>query len=144
MPANVRSVFLNILDGSTSREGIFLIGTTNYPEKIDPALMNRSGRFDMAYEIKVPDEKLRHQYLMNKKIDQILGEEEIREVIAATHQFSYAQLNELYTSIALEWHYDHNVDISRICSELKSDRLKQQKQMWEDQIVDSSMGFIGF
>lgn len=26
-----------------SKEGIFLIGTTNYPGEIDPALMNRAG-----------------------------------------------------------------------------------------------------
>ena len=51
MPEEVRSVFLNTLDGATSKEGIFLIGTTNYPEKIDPALINRAGRFDRTYEI---------------------------------------------------------------------------------------------
>ncbi|WP_052360575.1 ATP-binding protein [Oceanobacillus manasiensis] len=51
MPEESRSVFLNTLDGATSKEGIFLIGTTNYPEKIDPALINRAGRFDRAYEI---------------------------------------------------------------------------------------------
>ncbi|MDP4164589.1 MAG: ATP-binding protein [Bacillota bacterium] len=143
MPSSVRSVFLNILDGATSREGIFLIGTTNYPEKIDPGLMNRSGRFDRAYEIKGPDKNLRHQYLMKKKINRILSEEEIREVVSATDQFSIAQLNELYTSIALEWHYDLKVDITRICSELKSVQLKQQKQNWEEK-VNSSMGFSRF
>ncbi|MFK4996941.1 ATP-binding protein [Bacillus sp. N9] len=67
MPESVRSVFLNTLDGATSKEGIFLIGTTNYPERIDPALINRAGRFDRAYEIKKPTEKLRMQYLLNKK-----------------------------------------------------------------------------
>ena len=43
MPQRARSYFLNILDGATSKEGIFLIGATNYPEQIDPALMNRAG-----------------------------------------------------------------------------------------------------
>lgn len=33
MPEESRSVFLNTLDGATTKEGIFLIGTTNYPEK---------------------------------------------------------------------------------------------------------------
>lgn len=46
MPASCRSYFLNTLDGATSKEGMYLIGTTNYPEKIDPALMNRAGRFE--------------------------------------------------------------------------------------------------
>src|SRR5699024_5277874 len=44
-PTESRSVFLNALDGATTKEGIFLIGTTNYPERIDPALINRAGRF---------------------------------------------------------------------------------------------------
>ncbi|WP_413299588.1 ATP-binding protein [Bacillus sp. 1P10SD] len=143
MPASVRSVFLNVLDGATSKEGIFIIGTTNYPEKIDPALMNRSGRFDRAYEIKVPTKELRYQYLLSKKIDQILSMEELQEVIDSTKDFSYAQLNELYTSIALEWHYEQQVDVSRLCAELKAIQQKQQKQEWE-QAQAASIGFSNF
>ena len=41
MPSGVRSYFLNTLDGATSKEGIFLIGTTNYPEKIDASSLKR-------------------------------------------------------------------------------------------------------
>lgn len=143
MPAEVRSVFLNILDGATSKEGIFLIGTTNYPEKIDPALMNRSGRFDRAYEIKLPTKELRYQYLIRKKIDRILSEEDIHEVIEATQDFSYAQLNELYAAIALEWHYDQKVDITQLCNTLKSAQRKQRNQKWDESFSSASMGFTG-
>lgn len=143
MPKGARSVFLNTLDGATSKEGVFLIGTTNYPDKIDPALMNRSGRFDRAYEIKLPTKELRYQYLMNKKIARILPEEEIEEVADATADFSYAQLNELYVSIALEWHYEQKVDIARLCADLKSDQRKQLKQTWEEPFA-SSIGFAPF
>ncbi len=144
MPADVRSVFLNTLDGATSKEGVFLIGTTNYPEKIDPALMNRSGRFDRAYEIKLPTKKLRYQYLKNKKIERILSEDEIQEVIESTKDFSYAQLNELYTSIALEWHYEQKVDINQLCKDLKSLQRKQIKQTWVDSDSAAAIGFAGF
>ncbi|MED4207512.1 ATP-binding protein [Neobacillus mesonae] len=144
MPADVRSVFLNTLDGATSKEGIFLIGTTNYPEKIDPALMNRSGRFDRAYEIKLPTKELRYQYLLNKKIERILSQEEIEEVIEATKDFSYAQLNELYTSIALEWHYEQQVDVTRLCGELKSLKQKQVKHAWDESNSYGAIGFAGF
>lgn len=142
MPPDVRSVFLNTLDGATSKEGVFLIGTTNYPEKIDPAMMNRSGRFDRAYEIKLPTKELRHQYLMNKKIDQILSDEEITEVVEVTIDFSYAQLNELYTSVALEWHYEQKVDVTQLCSSLKSMNKKQKEQSWGDS--SKGIGFVGF
>ena len=141
MPSSVRSVFLNVLDGATSKEGIFIIGTTNYPEKIDPALMNRSGRFDRAYEIKVPTKELRYQYLQKKKIARILSDEEVQQVIDSTKDFSYAQLNELYTSIALEWHYEQQVDVTRLCAELKSLKNKQQKQEWDHDLAASSIGF---
>lgn len=144
MPASVRSVFLNVLDGATSKEGIFIIGTTNYPEKIDPALMNRSGRFDRAYEIKVPTKELRHQYLVKKNIASILSEEDIQLVIDSTKDFSYAQLNELYTSIALEWHYEQKVDIARLCAGLNALKHKQQKQEWERDLAASSIGFSRF
>jgi AAA+ superfamily predicted ATPase len=141
MPAAVRSVFLNVLDGATSKEGIFIIGTTNYPEKIDPALMNRSGRFDRAYEIQVPTKDLRHQYLLTKNIDQILSEKQFKQVVSATKDFSYAQLNELYTSIALEWHYENKVDVKRLCTELKNIQQKQKKQEWDEKEAYSSIGF---
>ncbi|MCM3766764.1 ATP-binding protein [Neobacillus niacini] len=142
MPSGVRSVFLNTLDGATSKEGVFLIGTTNYPEKIDPALMNRSGRFDRAYKIKLPTTELRYQYLIAKKLDRILADERIREVAEVTKDLSYAQLNELYTSIALEWHYEQQVDIAKLCGDLKSVQYKQQIQSWDDDVA--SIGFIGF
>ncbi|MBT2571631.1 ATP-binding protein [Planococcus sp. ISL-110] len=41
MPDFTRSVFLNALVGTKSRGGLFGIGTSNCPDKIDPALINR-------------------------------------------------------------------------------------------------------
>ncbi len=140
MPESVRSVFLNTLDGATSKEGIFLIGTTNYPEKIDPALINRSGRFDRAYEIKLPTPQMRHEYLVKKKISDIIKENEINHLAQLTDGFSFAQLNELYNAIALQWHYEQSVDIEKICTELYSDNKKGMKLNW-DTHNDSKMGF---
>jgi hypothetical protein len=45
------SCFLNILDGIIELHGVMIIMTTNYPEKIDDALI-RPGRFDFKYEFK--------------------------------------------------------------------------------------------
>ncbi len=69
-----RSEFLNILDGINSKSGIYFIGTTNYPDKIDPAFMNRSGRFDRTYEIGNPNEIVRRAYFESHKIGNILKE----------------------------------------------------------------------
>ena len=42
--------FLNCMDGFNSQEGMILILTTNYPEKLDNAL-KRSGRIDHSIEL---------------------------------------------------------------------------------------------
>ena len=69
-----RSELLNILDGIEVKSGIFFIGTTNYPDKIDPAFMNRSGRFDRTYKIDNPSELTRRYYFESRKIGDILAE----------------------------------------------------------------------
>ncbi|RXJ00650.1 ATP-binding protein [Anaerobacillus alkaliphilus] len=140
MPEEVRSVFLNILDGSTSKEGIFLIGTTNYPEKIDPALINRSGRFDRAYELKLPTDELRYKYLLMKQFDQFMSLEDVERIVQNTKGFSFAQLNELYTSVALQWHYEHEVNVDMICENLQADNKKSQTANWAT-TEQAKMGF---
>lgn len=141
MPEEVRSVFLNTLDGATSKEGVFLIGTTNYPEKIDPALINRSGRFDRAYEIKLPTEELRKQYLLKKDIHQFISFEDVEKIVKETKGFSFAQLNELYTSIALQWHYDRVVDIDALCKQLQSDNKSNKNRTWNSESESKHVGF---
>ncbi|WP_078381160.1 ATP-binding protein [Sutcliffiella halmapala] len=144
MPLDVRSVFLNTLDGATSKDGIFLIGTTNYPEKIDPALINRSGRFDRAYEIKLPTNELRLAYLKKKKMSQFISSEELERIVELTDAFSYAQLNELYTSVALQWHYEKEVQIDQICAELQADNKKKKKQTWDSETDTHPVGFVRY
>lgn len=141
MPEESRSVFLNALDGATSKDGIFLIGTTNYPERIDPALINRAGRFDRAYEIKQPDEAQRENYLIQKKIDQFIGTETIEDIAHKTKGLSIAQLNELYMSMALEWHYDKRVDVDKIIAELKENHRRTMKKDWETDEFEERVGF---
>ncbi len=64
---NIQSSFLNTLDGARVRAGLFIIGTTNYPEKIDPALINRAGRFDSTYEIPSPSSEVRRSYMKRSR-----------------------------------------------------------------------------
>jgi len=69
---NNRSEFLNILDGINMKSGIYFIGTSNYPERIDPAFVNRSGRFDRMYKIPNPNENIRRAFFRSCKIGDIL------------------------------------------------------------------------
>lgn len=141
MPLESRSVFLNTLDGATSKEGIFLIGTTNYPEKIDPALINRAGRFDRAYEIKQPDDQLRREYLQKRNFSQFVDDQTVDSLTEKTKGLSIAQLNELYMSIALQWHYEKQVDIDKIVSDLQENHKRTIKQDWETNEYTDQVGF---
>lgn len=69
--------FLECLDGIGGRAGILLIGTTNYRERIDPAIL-RAGRLDRSITIPLPSVTdlaaiLRHQ-LGSDLADQDLGD----------------------------------------------------------------------
>lgn len=142
MPQRARSYFLNILDGATSKEGIFLIGTTNYPELIDPALMNRAGRFDRAYEIKLPDAALRQTYLEQKGFGKLLSDDLIRVTAKQTDGFTFAQLNELYAAAALQWHYEQSVDIEKLVKSMKADLHKGQTMSWLKEDSEVRVGFV--
>ena len=69
-----RSEFLNILDGVDIKSGIYFIGTTNYPDQIDPAFMNRSGRFDRTYKVENPTAEVRLAYFRDRNIGELLSE----------------------------------------------------------------------
>jgi|TARA_R110001606_G_scaffold26817_1_gene86493 AAA+ superfamily predicted ATPase len=55
--------FLNCLAGVESNGGVITIATTNYPEFLDKALVDRPGRFDFRIDFGLPDEKLRTHIL---------------------------------------------------------------------------------
>lgn len=64
----------------TGEKGIFVIGATNYPHTIDPAIL-RAGRLDKKYYVGVPDLKARKAlfelYLKNRPYDFGLDYEEL-------------------------------------------------------------------
>ena len=141
MPESCRSYFLNTLDGATSKEGIYLIGTTNYPEKIDPALMNRAGRFDRAYEVKQPNEAIRRAYLIRRGMGKLADDEAVARAAGATEGFTLAQLGELYVSAALQMHYEREVDLDRLIAGMKSDTAKGRKGQWMTENESRRLGF---
>lgn len=102
-----RSFFLNELDGFATNTGIVLLATTNHPERLDPALINRPSRFDRKYYFDLPKEPERFAYIRfwNDAMEHNLkiGEESIADVVAATEGFSFAYLKELFLSAMMRW-----------------------------------------
>ena len=54
---------LSLMDGLTGRGNVIVIGATNRPNALDPAL-RRPGRFDREIEIGTPDKRGRHEILL--------------------------------------------------------------------------------
>lgn len=138
MPEHMRSTFLNTLDGARVRDGLFIIGTTNYPERIDPALINRAGRFDSTYEIPSPTADIRRIYLQKLDIKKLFNEEHLDEMARKTSGLSISQLNELYMSVALGFHYDGRIEYLRRIEDLQQQHKRSSKREWDQN------GTIGF
>ena len=54
---------LALMDGLNDRGNVMVLGATNRPDGVDPAL-RRPGRFDREFEISVPNEDGRHEILL--------------------------------------------------------------------------------
>jgi cell division protease FtsH len=90
------------LDGFDPSEGIVLLGATNRPEILDPALL-RAGRFDRQVLVDRPDKAGRIQILEVhiKKIRRLDKDVSLEQVAALTPGFSGADLANLVNEAAL-------------------------------------------
>jgi AAA+ superfamily predicted ATPase len=102
-----RAYFLNEMDGFASNGGILTIATTNHPERLDPAILDRPSRFDRKYNFALPGPQGRQMFLhmFAEKLDQELRLTPEAEVMIAeaTDGYSYAYLRELYLSSMMRW-----------------------------------------
>lgn len=102
-----RSYFLNELDGFQSNSGILTLATTNFPERIDPAIVDRPSRFDRKYCLDLPghDERARFLARFSDEVDpeMRIDAADIRELADRTGGFSFAYLKELTVSSIMVW-----------------------------------------
>ena len=100
--AQNRSYFLNQLDGFEKNVGLIVLATTNHPDRIDPAILDRPSRFDRKYTFELPAVTERSAYLelWRKKLDgRVVWSEALRDRIASESEgFSFAYLQELVIS----------------------------------------------
>lgn len=141
IPNSCRSQFLNQLDGIQTNTGMYVIGTTNDPERVDGALKNRAGRFDRTYEVKMPTKRQRYTYLINKGLGKIVDDDQVELAAKLMDKFSMSMLNELYTLVAMADYYGETIDMNDIVERLKVTNDKQRKGDWSDD-EKNSVGFI--
>ncbi len=121
----VVSQLLTLMDGLKSRGQVVIIGATNRPNSIDPAL-RRFGRFDRELDIGVPDDAGRLEILrIHTKNMKLTPDVNLEEISSNTHGFVGADLAQLCTEAALQ------------CIREKLDLIDLEEETIDAEILDS-------
>ncbi len=93
---------LALMDGLTERGNVIVIGATNRPNALDPAL-RRPGRFDREIEIGIPDKQGRYEILLIHTRGMPLAEDvDLKKLAEMTHGFTGADLAALCRETAMK------------------------------------------
>ncbi|MHA2357231.1 MAG: CDC48 family AAA ATPase [Candidatus Heimdallarchaeaceae archaeon] len=93
---------LALMDGLVSRGQVIVIGATNRPNAVDPAL-RRPGRFDREIEIHVPDRDSREEILLIHTRGMPLAQDvELKALADVTHGYVGADLQALTRESAMK------------------------------------------
>lgn len=112
--SKTRSYFFNEVDGLENNDGILMVASTNYLERLDPGLANRPSRFDRKYLFPLPDleeRTLYAQYWHRKlaksapKID--FPDSLCRPIAKITQEFSFAYMQEAFVAALLDLARNH-------------------------------------
>ncbi len=105
---------LTLMDGLKSRGQVVVIGATNRPDSLDPAL-RRPGRFDREIEIGVPDSEERKEVLEIHTRNMPLADDvDLDKIANTTHGFVGADLESLCKEAAMRV-------VRRILPEIQND-----------------------
>jgi len=103
-----RSYFFNEVDGLESNDGILMIASTNYLERLDPGLSKRPSRFDRKYLFPMPNEHERTLYAefwrrkLEKRGNRVEFPKRLCPAMASiTDGFSFAFLQEAFIATLL-------------------------------------------
>ena len=93
---------LALMDGLSGRGNVIVIGATNRPNALDPAL-RRPGRFDREVEIGIPDKRGRHEILLIHSRGMPLATDVDLKVLGErTHGYTGADLAALCRETAMK------------------------------------------
>ncbi|KAK4561112.1 hypothetical protein LTR86_005067 [Recurvomyces mirabilis] len=102
-----RSYFFNEMDGLENNDGLFIVASTNFLDRLDPGLSKRPSRFDRKYLFPLPNEHertlycefWRHKLEKNKDIE---FPKKLSPAMAhITPDFSFAFLQECFVATLL-------------------------------------------
>jgi energy-coupling factor transporter ATP-binding protein EcfA2 len=86
--------YLEMLDSAKTIDNTLFIATTNYPEKLDPRIYSRPGRFSHVVKIGLPTADARRAFLKAT----LKNHKDVEKIIAGTDNFTIDHLNSLINS----------------------------------------------
>lgn len=92
------SSYLNMLDSAQSIDNVLFIATTNYPDKLDPRIYNRPGRFSHVIRIGLPGPKARDAFL--RAI--LKNHRDVAHIVEHSEGFSIDHLSALVNAVYRE------------------------------------------
>ncbi len=93
---------LALMDGLRERGNVIVIGATNRPNALDPAL-RRPGRFDREIEIGIPDKQGRYEILLiHTRGMPLANDVDLKKLAEMTHGFTGADLAALCRETAMK------------------------------------------
>ena len=136
-----RSFFLNELDGFEANTGVVVLATTNHPERLDPAILDRPSRFDRKYHFHLPADAERRAYIARWN-DQLQGELRLTEtglidLLKETEGFSFAYIKELFLSSMMHWMAADGVSMDQVVRDQAAQLLEQMTAAAKPQANES-------
>ena len=93
---------LALMDGLNDRGNVIVLGATNRPDSVDPAL-RRPGRFDREFEISVPNEDGRLEILLIHTRGMPLSEDiDLKDLASELHGYTGADIKSLCREAAMK------------------------------------------
>jgi transitional endoplasmic reticulum ATPase len=93
---------LALMDGLNDRGNVIVLGATNRPDSVDPAL-RRPGRFDREFEISVPNEDGRQEILEIHTRGMPISEDiDLKDLSSELHGYTGADIKSLCREAALK------------------------------------------
>jgi len=126
------------MDGMTSKKNVFVIGATNRPEQLDPALC-RPGRLDTLVYVPLPDQASRESILRAQlRKTPVAPDVDLAYIASKTHGFSGADLGfitQRAAKIAIKQAIAAEIE-RRKEREAAGEDVKMDEEEWEDPVPE--------
>ena len=123
---------LALMDGLTERGNVIVLGATNRPESVDPAL-RRPGRFDREVEISVPNEDGRLEILQIHTRGMPISEDvNLKTLASELHGYTGADIKSLCREAAMKSIRRYLPEIDLESEKIPSEILKSMEIRWMD------------